>query len=148
LGEIVALTEAEAQRREVYVQTRLESKLPSISADRVQLQQVLLNLVMNSMDAAERGYRADRAKVTIEAKQESGGGVCVAVQDTGAGIDPGREKELFEPFFHHQTRRFGLGISIKPFDHRSTRRTLTSHTNDGPGVRFSFTLPGGGPCGP
>jgi signal transduction histidine kinase len=147
IGEIVALTEAEAQQRRVSLQTRLEPRLPHIVADRVQLQQVLLNLVMNSLDALSEVAERPRL-ITIEAKIESADSITIAVQDNGVGIDPQRMKEIFEPFYTTKSEGLGLGLSI-------SRSIIEAHggrfevtLNQGPGVRFSFTLPAAGARAP
>jgi len=142
IGQIVALTEAEARRRRVSLQTRFEPNLPPVIADRVQLQQVLLNLVMNSLDALSEVTRRPR-RLNIETRMESSGAISVGVQDTGIGIEPERMKEVFEPFYTTKPEGLGLGLAI-------SRSIIEAHggrfevtPNDGPGVRFSFTLPAG-----
>jgi len=140
IAEIVALTEAEAQRREVSVQTRLASKLPQVTADRVQLQQVLMNLMMNALDALSEVI--DRPRIlTIRADMDSPNTVLVAVQDTGTGIDPERMKHIFEPFHTTKSHGLGLGLSISRSIIEAHGGRLWMTPNDGPGVRFQFTLP-------
>ncbi|MDB6026898.1 MAG: nodV1, partial [Verrucomicrobiales bacterium] len=111
IAEIIALTETEAQRRQVSVQTQMASDLPRVTADRVQLQQVLMNLTMNALDALSEVI--DRSRIlTIEVEMDSPNTVLVAVHDTGIGIDPERMKQIFEPFHTTKTHGLGLGLSI------------------------------------
>jgi len=140
IREIIALTQNEAQRRKVSVQARLEPNLPQITADRVQLQQVLMNLVMNSLDALTAV--ADRPRIlTILAGTDSPSSIRVAVQDTGPGIDPQRMKDIFEPFQTTKPHGLGLGLSISRSIVQAHRGHLRVRRNDGPGVTFEFTLP-------
>jgi len=140
IREIVALTKTEAQRRKVSVQTRLEPNLPQVTADRVQVQQVLMNLVMNSLDALSAA--ADRPRiVTIQANTDSPNSVRVAVQDTGPGIDPQRIQDIFEPFHTTKPHGLGLGLAISRSIVEAHGGHLRATRNDGPGVTFQFTLP-------
>lgn len=145
IGEIVALTRAEAERRHVSVQTRLEPNLPPLTADRVQLQQVLMNLVMNSLDALSEVVNRPRVLI-ISADIDSPGSVRVSVQDTGIGIDPQRIKDVFEPFHTNKPHGLGLGLSISRSIIEAHGGHLHAMPNDGPGVTFQFILPvnGGG----
>ncbi len=140
IAEIVALTEAEAQRRQVSVQTRLASHLPQVTADRVQLQQVLMNLMMNALDALSEVIDLPRI-LTIRADRDSSNSVCVAVQDSGIGIDPERMKHIFEPLQTTKTHGLGLGLSISRSIIEAHGGRLWMTPNDGPGVTFRFTLP-------
>src|SRR5258707_8034278 len=140
IEEIVALIKTEAQRRHVTVQTQLEPNLPEINADRVQIQQVLMNLVMNSLDALSTVE--DRPRVlTIQAYTGSADFVRIAVQDTGIGIDPQRLKDIFDPFHTTKPHGLGLGLSISRSIIEAHGGALSAVSNDGPGVTFQFTLP-------
>ena len=145
IREIVALTKAEAQRRRVSVQTWLGPDLPQVTADRVQVQQVLMNLVMNSLDALS-GV-ADRPRIlTIQAGTDSPRSVRVAVQDTGPGIDPQRTKDIFEPFYTTKPHGLGLGLCISRSIIEAHGGRLRAIPNEGPGVTFQFTLPANDDC--
>jgi len=140
IQEIVALTKAEAQRRDVSVRTRLGPNLPQLTADRVQLQQVLMNLVMNSLDALTAV--ADRPRIlTIHADTDSPASIRVEVQDTGPGIEPQRMKKIFEPFQTTKPHGLGLGLSISRSIIEAHGGHLRVARNDGSGVTFQFTLP-------
>jgi signal transduction histidine kinase len=147
IGEIVALTHAEAERRQVSVQTRLEPNLPPLTGDRVQLQQVLMNLVINSLDALSEVAGQPRA-LTILAGMDSPRSICISVQDTGIGIDPQRMTEVFEPFHTTKTNGLGLGLSISRSIVEAHGGALSVLSNEGPGVTFQFTLPVNGADAP
>jgi PAS domain S-box-containing protein len=140
IREIVALTKSEARRRRVSVQTRLEPNLPQVIADRVQVQQVLMNLVMNSLDAL-RGVAHRPRILRIQADTDAAKSVRVAVEDTGIGIDPHRLKDIFEPFHTTKPDGLGLGLSISRSIVEAHGGCLRAKRNDGPGVTFQFTLP-------
>jgi PAS domain S-box-containing protein len=140
IREIIALTKCEARRRQVSVQTRFGSNLPQVTADRVQVQQVLMNLVMNSLDALS-GVD-DRPRVLrIQADKATPKFVRVAVQDTGIGIDPQRMKDIFVPFHTTKPNGLGLGLSISRSIIEAHGGRLRAIRNDGPGATFQFTLP-------
>jgi PAS domain S-box-containing protein len=140
IREIIALTKSEARRRRVSVQTRLGPNLPQVTADRVQVQQVLMNLVMNSLDALS-GV-PDRPRVLrIQADTDAPRSVRVEVQDTGIGIDPHLMKNIFEPFHTTKPHGLGLGLSISRSIIEAHGGRLRAIHNDGPGATFQFTLP-------
>jgi len=122
------------------MQTRLASNLPRLTADRVQLQQVLMNLMMNALDAM--GEVIDRPRIlTIRVDTDSVNTVRVAVQDTGIGVDRDQSEHLFQAFFTTKPHGLRLGLPI-------TRSIIEAHggrlwmtPNDGPGVTLQFTLP-------
>ena len=140
IREIIVLTKSEARRRKVSVQTRLEPNLPQVTADRVQVQQVLMNLVMNSLDALSEV--TDRQRILrIKADLETAKSARVVVEDTGIGIEPHRMKEIFEPFHTTKAHGLGLGLSISRSIIEAHGGRLRAIRNDGPGVTFQFTLP-------
>ena len=142
IREIVALTKTEAQRRKVSVQTRLEPNLPQVTADRVQVQQVLMNLVMNSLDALSAV--ADRPRIlTIQADTDSPTSVRVAVQDTGPGINPQRMKEVFSPFYTTKPvgQGTGLGLSVSYGIIRDHGGSIEVDSAPGKGSTFRVRLP-------
>ena len=119
--EVVALTRTEAANNGVVVRTHLAEGLPPVQGDRVQLQQVMLNLIVNasqSMSGVEDGNRElDVSTVSIEPE-----GVCVAVRDTGPELSPESLSRLFEPFYTTKPEGMGMGLAIL-LDHRRPRRT-------------------------
>ena len=108
--DVLRLVAADAQRRRVSVRAELASGLPAIAADRVSLQQVILNLVVNAMDAMDPVDAGIRSVVVRT--RDTGTGVELAVSDTGRGISPDDQSRLFEPFFTTKKDGLGLGLAI------------------------------------
>jgi len=111
VSEVVHLIHSELIRREVLVQTRLARELPRVPADRVQVQQVLMNLLVNACDAMGAQPREERI-VTIVTGETLGKEVKVSVMDQGPGLPVGKEDKVFEPFFTSKSHGLGLGLSI------------------------------------
>jgi PAS domain S-box-containing protein len=138
--EVIAVTHGEAVKIGVTVDTQLAGALPRIQGDRVQLQQVMLNLIVNSiqsMSGVENGNRELRiSTVSIEP-----GGVCVAVQDTGRGLRPETLPHLFEPFYTTKPDGMGMGLSICRSIIEAHGGRLWANANEPQGAVFQFTLP-------
>ena len=109
--EVVDLVHSELIRREVVVHTRLIPELPRVPADRVQVQQVLMNLLVNACDAMGEQPREERI-VTIITSVTLGKEVKVSVMDQGTGLPVGKEEQVFEPFFTSKRHGLGLGLAI------------------------------------
>jgi PAS domain S-box-containing protein len=109
--EVVELIHSELIRREVAVHTKLAPELPRVPADRVQMQQVLMNLIVNACDAMGEQPREERS-VTIITGETLGKEVKVSVIDQGPGLPVGKEEQVFEPFFTSKRHGLGLGLSI------------------------------------
>jgi len=109
--EVVELVHSELIRREVLVHTKLTPELPRVRADRVQMQQVLMNLLVNACDAMGQQPREERV-VTIITGETLGKEVKVSVMDQGTGLPQGKEEQVFEPFFTSKRHGLGLGLSI------------------------------------
>ncbi|MDB6053078.1 MAG: sensor histidine kinase [Verrucomicrobiales bacterium] len=137
--EIVAITEAEALRRQVTVQF-LEHDTLQMTADRVQIQQVLMNLVMNAFDSLNEVPKSDR-RVIISVRAENSNTIEITVDDSGIGIAPEQIQRVFEPFHTTKVGGLGLGLWISRSIVESHGGRLQVHCNHGPGVRFAFTLP-------
>ena len=138
--EVTAVTYSEAVKIGVRVDTQLADDLPRIQGDRVQLQQVMLNLIVNSihsMSGVEKGVRELRiSTVSIEPE-----GVCVAVQDTGHGLRPESLPRLFEPFYTTKPDGTGMGLSICRSIIEAHGGRLWASANEPQGAVFQFTLP-------
>ena len=116
IEEIVPLAQSEALRKGVSLRTELSPELPPVLGDRVKVQQVLLNLIVNAMEAV--GDVNDRPRqLLIRSEMEDPNRVLVAVVDSGVGITAEAMKRLFEPFFTTKATRGGHGIVHQPFDH-------------------------------
>jgi signal transduction histidine kinase len=140
IQETVALARPEITRRKVSLQTRLAPELPSVPADRVQLQQVLLNLVVNALDAM--GAVTGRQRVLcISTTRPEPHAVQVAVQDTGVGIDPQAATRLYDPFYTTKPDGLGMGLAISRSIVEAHGGHLWATPNVDHGVTFQFTLP-------
>jgi signal transduction histidine kinase len=138
--EILALTEGEMSRNEVVLQTELAADLPAIPGDRVQLQQVLLNLIMNGIEAMSAVK--DRARILrIRSAQQGPDDVLVAVQDSGIGIDPAQLERIFDAFYTTKQGGMGIGLSVSRSIIEAHGGRLWAALNEGPGVTFRFSLP-------
>jgi len=136
VGEMLVLLRSEADRHSVLMRTELGSDLPLVSADRVQLQQVLMNLMLNGMEAmSERG--GDLKIGTHQERTE----VMVSVSDTGAGIPADKIDEIFNAFFTTKVGGTGMGLSISGTIIEAHGGRLWATANPERGATFHFTLP-------
>lgn len=110
LNDVLAVFRGEALARGIHIEKHCESALPPVMANKSQLQQVVLNLIMNAADAVSENTTENR-KVIITSS-ESNGNVRVAVKDTGAGIDPATMEKVFEPFFTTKISGMGMGLAL------------------------------------
>jgi PAS domain S-box-containing protein len=139
IQEVLAMINAETRQQQVAVRTELAAGLPQVSADRVQLQQVLLNLTMNALDAM-KGITDRRRELFIRSHTDPAG-VCAAVQDTGIGLDPQSMERLFQVFYTTKPSGMGLGLAISRTIIEAHGGRLWVASNSGGGVTFQFTLP-------
>ncbi len=140
VSEVLKLVRNDLVNQKVTGQMELAPELPSIVGDRVQLQQVVLNLVMNGCDAIATGPTGDR-KLIIRTGLNNGEGICVSVADHGVGLAPDNLEKVFEPFFSTKPHGMGLGLSV-------CRTIITAHggklwaaNNADRGATFYFTIP-------
>ncbi len=138
LGEVLQLVAREAQARGVTLRLDASEALPEVVGDRVQLQQVVLNLLSNALDAVA-GDRPAR-EVAVFAGH-SGDGVRVEVRDSGAGMDPETLARIFQPFFTTKPKGMGLGLSISRTIVEAHGGTLSAHSAPGMGSTFRVELP-------
>ena len=141
--EVVALSLSELQRNRVVVQSELADDLPSITGDRVQLQQVILNLLRNASDAMV-GVDERPRQLLIRTEREGGDHVRVTVRDAGAGVERQSIDKLFDAFYTTKSGGMGIGLSVSRSIVERHQGRLWAEPNDGPGATFSFSLP----CGP
>lgn len=140
IGELTVFLRNEAGARQVSVRTQLSPALPNLMADRVQLQQVVMNLILNGMDAMS-GSHAREKELVIRSQQNLADQVLVAVEDSGAGIDPETAEKIFDPFFTTKPHGIGVGLSISRSIIESHRGRLWAEPRPGGGTIFQFTLP-------
>ena len=140
IGEVIALVRADAAARNVKLEVATTAGLPRVRGDRVHLQQVLLNLIINGMDAMNGTTDADR-RVIVNARRSDGGFVEVSVADTGHGIPPTKLADVFEPFYTTKTNGMGMGLPISRTIVEAHGGRITAENREGGGATFHFTLP-------
>jgi signal transduction histidine kinase len=139
IKEVLSLTEDEAVRRGVAIRLDLAEDLPPVFGDRVQLQQVILNLVMNGVEAT--ASLTDRSReVRISSLEYEGDTVLVAVQDSGVGIDEQASEKIFEAFYTTKPQGMGMGLAISRSIIEDHGGQLWATSNNGSGATFQFTL--------
>jgi C4-dicarboxylate-specific signal transduction histidine kinase len=140
IGEVIEITRGEAVKNGASVQTALGEGLPLIEGDRVQLQQVVLNLIVNAvqaMCAVAEGLR----ELSITTAQAEPNGVLVAVKDSGPGLTPASLENLFAPFYTTKPGGLGLGLSICRSIIEAHGGRLWTSANEPRGAIFQFTVP-------
>ena len=139
IEEIVTLTQAEARRKKVGIRTELGANLLAVTGDRVQVQQVLMNLILNGIEAMSSVEDRGRDLV-IRTQPSEGGRVQVAVQDSGIGLGPSSGERIFDAFYTTKPGGLGMGLSISRSIVETHGGQLWATANDGPGATFQFTL--------
>jgi signal transduction histidine kinase len=138
--EVIALSSSDLQRNRVILQSQLADDLPLITGDRVQLQQVILNLLVNAVEAMSEV--TDRAReLVVRTSREAGDHVRVTVRDTGVGVDPQSVDKVFDAFYTTKTGGMGIGLSVSRSIVERHHGRLWVEPNDGPGATFSFAVP-------
>lgn len=138
--EVIALSLGELQKSRVIVRTELAGDLPSVTADRVQLQQVVLNLLRNALDAMNTVDDRPR-DLLIKTEREEGDWVRLSVTDAGVGFDPHTMDKLFEAFYTTKNDGMGVGLSVSRSIIENHQGRLRAVLNDGPGATVSFSVP-------
>ena len=139
IEEVVHFTDDEAVRKGVALRTELAADLPFVLGDRVQLQQVLLNLIVNGMDAMSSVADGPR-ELLVYSRLHEANQVLVGVQDSGIGIEPENLKKIFDPFYTTKSQGMGMGLAICRSIVENHGGKLWASPNDGPGATFQFTL--------
>ena len=140
IHEVLAMISPEARQHRVSVRTDLAAGLPPVRGDRLQVQQVLLNLVMNGIDAMQTVTDRPR-ELLIRSQPHESDTVLVTVQDTGIGLDPQSIARLFEPFYTTKPEGMGLGLSISRSIIEAHGGRLWAAAHNDYGATFHFTLP-------
>jgi C4-dicarboxylate-specific signal transduction histidine kinase len=138
--EVIALSLAELRRSRVVLESELADDLPRVSGDRVQLQQVILNLLLNASDAMS-GVDDVPRRLLIRTAREPGNGVRWSVRDVGVGVDPGDVERVFEGFYTTKKGGMGMGLSVSRTIIESHRGRIWAAPNEGRGATFAFSLP-------
>jgi PAS domain S-box-containing protein len=140
ISEVLALIPGEIQRNSISLRTHFTNDLPFILADRIQLQQVILNLVLNAVEAM-RGVPSPRDLLVASAKSESDDGVLVTVRDSGTGLDEKSLDRLFEPFYTTKAEGMGIGLAISQTIIQTHGGLLWARPNSPRGAVFAFSVP-------
>ena len=138
--EVLALSSSELQRNRVILQQELADDLPAVTGDRVQLQQVILNLIRNASDAMSAVDDRPRL-LLIRTEPGEDDHVRLTVQDAGVGFDPQAADRLFESFYTTKNDGMGIGLSVSRSIIGSHHGRLWATLNNGPGAAFSFSIP-------
>jgi signal transduction histidine kinase/ligand-binding sensor domain-containing protein len=138
--EVLALTERELRGHDIVLRTQLDRTLPRVAGDRVQLQQVLINLIMNAIEAMS-GVRDRPRELTIVSGRDGAKAVRVEVRDSGTGLGPKGAERVFEAFYTTKAEGIGIGLSISRSIVEAHGGRLWASPNEPHGAVFQFSLP-------
>ena len=141
VGEVIGMVRSATVKGGVAVSTQLMDGLAPVHGDRVQLQQVVMNLILNAIEAMI-SVEKDARELSIRTGKGLAGGVLVEVRDAGPGVDPGKLERVFEPFYTTKTTGIGMGLSICRSIIEAHGGRLWAEANEPRGAVFRFTLPG------
>ncbi|MBV8673854.1 MAG: PAS domain S-box protein [Acidobacteriaceae bacterium] len=137
IAEMAVLLRGEAARHGLSIRTDLADERPTVKADRVQIQQVLMNLMLNGIEA----MKDTGGVLSVSSELGNDGQVLISVTDTGVGLPPEKADEIFKAFFTTKPQGSGMGLAISRSIVESHGGRLWATANDGPGATFIFTLP-------
>jgi signal transduction histidine kinase len=137
ISDTVSLMWEEADRSSIQLRTELDADLPRVSADRVQLQQVLMNLILNGLEA----MNGNRGELIIMSQRDEEGRPLISVSDAGMGLPVAERDKIFDAFFTTKPQGTGMGLAISRSIIESHGGRLWATANSGQGATFSFTLP-------
>jgi signal transduction histidine kinase len=140
--EVIALSLSELQRNRVVLHAELADDLPNVTGDRIQLQQVILNLLRNASDAMV-DVRDRPRQLLIKTERGNGDRVRLTVRDAGVGLPPQTLHSLFDPFYTTKSDGMGIGLFVSRSIVERHQGRLWAEPNDGPGATFSFSIPRG-----
>jgi signal transduction histidine kinase len=140
IHEVIALLRSEFQTSRVILRAELGDDLPRVAGDRVQLQQVILNLLKNASDAMSSIDDRPR-QLVIRTEREENDCVCLSVQDVGVGFKPQDEDRFFDAFYTTKSGGMGVGLSVSRSIIENHHGRLWATANNGPGATFSFSIP-------
>jgi C4-dicarboxylate-specific signal transduction histidine kinase len=138
--EVVALTLNDLQRNRVALELELAESMPPVLGDRVQLQQVILNLLRNAAEAMAQVEDRPR-RLVVRTEPEGDAGVRVTVRDAGVGLDGEGLGKLFDAFYTTKEGGMGIGLSVSRSIIERHHGRLWAEPNDGPGATFAFSIP-------
>jgi two-component system sensor kinase FixL len=137
--EVVALLHGDAVIRDIKILTEIDPRLPPVRGDRIQLQQVALNLILNAFEATNEHPRGDRSVLIRTGLKDSQ--VLAAVTDGGKGVAPGEAEKLFQPFYTTKPQGLGMGLSISFSIIKRHQGRIWFENNPDGGATFYFSLP-------
>lgn len=140
INQVISLVQHQLQSHDVSLQLDLTPALPPVVADRIQLQQVILNLVVNGIEAMQPVTDRPR-EITIRTRHDDAGQIVVTVTDCGVGVAKENAERLFDAFYTTKASGMGMGLSICRSIIEAHRGRLSVAANTGPGATFQFTLP-------
>ena len=140
IREVIALSRGEFQRSQVISRIEFAEDLPAVTGDRVQLQQVVLNLLLNAAEAMN-GINDRPKQLIVRTERDEEDRVRLSVQDAGVGFGPQGVDKLFEPFYTTKNGGMGIGLAVSRSIIESHHGRLWATPNDGPGATFSFSIP-------
>jgi len=140
IGEVIELTQGEAMKNGISVQAQFAESLPAVTGDRTQLQQVMLNLILNAVQAMSEGDLTLR-ELHISTQANQSGGVLVSVRDSGPGIRPEGLDRLFDPFYTTRSAGMGMGLAICRSIVEGHGGRIWATANVPRGAAFYFALP-------
>ena len=138
--EVIALSLSDLQRNRIALQSELAEDLPTITGDRVQLQQVILNLLRNASDAMADVHDRPR-QLLIRTDRDDGDRLRMSVRDAGVGVDPENINKLLDDFYTTKSGGMGIGLSVSRSIIERHHGRLWAEPNDGPGATFAFSIP-------
>ena len=138
IREMAVLLQQEASASSIAIRTELAEDIPDVMADRVQLQQVFMNLMLNAIEA----MKGTGGELTITSQMREGSELLIAVSDTGVGLPADNPEQIFESFVTTKPHGTGMGLTITRSIVESHGGRLWATANAGPGATFLFTLPG------
>jgi signal transduction histidine kinase len=138
--EVIALSRSELQKNQAILSPELADGLPMIAGDRVQLQQVILNLLLNASEAMH-GVDDHPRKLVVRTESDEDDHVRLSVKDAGGGLGSQPVSKLFEPFYTTKSGGMGIGLSVSRSIIENHHGRIWATPNDGPGATFSFSLP-------
>ena len=138
--EVIALSLSDLQRNRVVVRSEFADRLPLVTGDRVQLQQVIFNLLRNASDAMSSVNGRPR-QLSIKTEQNADDAVCLSVADTGVGLATDNVDRIFDAFYTTKSDGMGIGLSVSRSIIENHQGRLWARANDGPGATFSFSIP-------
>ncbi len=142
IQELTVFLRGEALNERISLRTDLATDLPSVCGDRVQLQQVVLNLIMNGIEAM-RGKAGRPREIWIRSRSDERSGICIVVEDCGVGLSPEIAEKIFRPFFTTKDQGIGMGLSISRSIVESHAGRLWAAPGPSGGAVFQFTVPVG-----